>query len=363
MSVLIKGGRIVTASDDYVGDVYVENGTVTTDRRVARRRGRQGDRRERQVRDPGRDRPAHPHRDVLRRDDDLRRLHLRHGLRRVRRHDVAGRLLHAGAGDVVPAGARELLREDRALQAGDRRRLPHRRHRPRGGGRLEELAKLPDEGITSYKLFMAYKGAVMVDDETLFKTMQTRERDRRARDGARRERRRDRRDRQGGGRGRARASRSGTRARGRWRPRRRRRTARSSSRASPAPRSTSSTSLPAESVEPIALAREKGWDVWGETCTQYLFIDDSALEKPDLEGAKYIYTPPPRPKAEQEHLWKALRNDVLSVVSTDHCPFNWPEQKGINGRGLPGRPERRPGDREPAAHAARVRRPHRPDHD
>jgi dihydropyrimidinase len=85
-------------------------------------------------------------------------------------------------------------------------------------------------------------------------------------------------------------------------------------------------------VEPIQLAREKGWDVWGETCTQYLFVDDSALEKPDWEGAKYIYTPPPRPKAEQEHLWKALQNDVLSVVSTDHCPFNWPDQKGINGR-------------------------------
>ena len=50
------------------------------------------------------------------------------------------------------------------------------------------------------------------------------------------------------------------------------------------------------SVEPIALAREKGWKVWGETCTQYLFIDDSALEKPNWEGAKYIYTPPPRPE-------------------------------------------------------------------
>src|SRR5919204_496882 len=69
-------------------------------------------------------------------------------------------------------------------------------------------------------------------------------------------------------------------------------------------------------VEPIALARDKGWDVWGETCTQYLFVDESALEKPDWEGAKYIYTPPPRPKDQQEHLWKALQNDVLSVVST-----------------------------------------------
>ena len=43
----------------------------------------------------------------------------------------------------------------------------------RAGGTLEELAKLPDEGITSYRLFMAYKGAVMVDDETLFRAMET----------------------------------------------------------------------------------------------------------------------------------------------------------------------------------------------
>jgi dihydropyrimidinase len=86
------------------------------------------------------------------------------------------------------------------------------------------------------------------------------------------------------------------------------------------------------SVEPIALAREKGWKVWGETCTQYLFVDESMLEKPNWEGAKYIYTPPPRPKEHQEHLWKALVSDSLSALSTDHCPFDWPEQKGINGR-------------------------------
>ncbi|MDH4178439.1 MAG: dihydropyrimidinase, partial [Thermoleophilia bacterium] len=85
-------------------------------------------------------------------------------------------------------------------------------------------------------------------------------------------------------------------------------------------------------VEPIALAREKGWKVWGETCTQYFFVDESMMEAPNWEGAKYIYTPPPRPKEHQEHLWKAVASDVLSAVSTDHCPFNWPEQKGINGR-------------------------------
>ena len=85
-------------------------------------------------------------------------------------------------------------------------------------------------------------------------------------------------------------------------------------------------------MEPIELAREKGWNVHGETCTQYLFVDESALDQPGFEGGKYIYTPPPRPKEQQEHLWRALQTDVLSVVSTDHCPFKWPEQKGINGQ-------------------------------
>jgi dihydropyrimidinase len=96
-------------------------------------------------------------------------------------------------------------------------------------------------------------------------------------------------------------------------------------------------------VEPIMLAREKGWDVWGETCTQYFFVDESMMEAPNWEGAKYIYTPPPRPKEHQEHLWKALSSDSLSAVSTDHCPFNWPDQKGVNGREFQNVPNGGPG--------------------
>jgi dihydropyrimidinase len=82
-----------------------------------------------------------------------------------------------------------------------------------------------------------------------------------------------------------------------------------------------------EAVEPIALAREKGWNVWGETCTQYFFIDYTYLERPDFEGGKYVYTPPPRPKANQEVLWSAVKSDTLSVISTDHCAFLWDGQK------------------------------------
>ncbi|HEY1515229.1 MAG TPA: hypothetical protein VGF91_02340 [Solirubrobacteraceae bacterium] len=84
-----------------------------------------------------------------------------------------------------------------------------------------------------------------------------------------------------------------------------------------------------ESVEPIQVARSRGWRTWGETCTQYLFIDETRLEEPDFAGAKYVYTPPPRAAVNHERLWTALRTGVLSVVSTDHCPFRWKDQKTL----------------------------------
>jgi dihydropyrimidinase len=84
-----------------------------------------------------------------------------------------------------------------------------------------------------------------------------------------------------------------------------------------------------EAVEPIMLAREKGWNVWGETCTQYFFVDETFLERPNFEGAKFVYTPPPRAKANQEVLWNAVRRDILSAISTDHCAFTWAEQKAL----------------------------------
>ena len=196
-------------------------------------------------------------------------------------------------------------------------------------GALEELATLPDQGITSYKLFMAYKGALMVDDETLFRTMEVAAETGRARDGARRERRRDRRARQEGARRRATPSRTGTRC---TRPPETEGEATNRAiqlaHVAGSPLYVVHVSCQ-ESVEPIALAREKGWDVWGETCTQYFFIDYTFLERPNFEGAKYVYTPPPRDKANQDVLWDAVRTDVLSAISTDHCAFSWDGQKTL----------------------------------
>src|SRR5216117_1204938 len=196
------------------------------------------------------------------------------------------------------------------------------------GGTLDELASLPGQGITSYKLFMAYKGALMVDDETLFRTMQVA-----AQTGALvmvhaengdaidvlvKEA--------------LAAGHTGPKYHALTRPPETEGEATNRaiqlSRVAGSPLYVVNVSC-AEAVEPIAIAREKGWNIHGETCTQYFFVDYAFLERPDFEGAKYVYTPPPRDKANQDVLWNAVRTDVLSVVSTDHCAFLWDGQKTI----------------------------------
>jgi dihydropyrimidinase len=72
-------------------------------------------------------------------------------------------------------------------------------------------------------------------------------------------------------------------------------------------------------VDQLQYARERGAPVIGETCPQYLFFTDEELRRPD--GAKWICSPPVRTKIDNDALWQALAQDVLQVVSTDHCPF------------------------------------------
>ncbi|MEV6263896.1 dihydropyrimidinase [Streptomyces sp. NPDC051784] len=87
-----------------------------------------------------------------------------------------------------------------------------------------------------------------------------------------------------------------------------------------------------EAVAEIAAARHKGLPVFGETCPQYLFLSTDNLAEPDFEGAKYVCSTPLRPREHQEVLWRGLRNNELQVVSTDHCPFCFSGQKEM-GRG------------------------------
>jgi dihydropyrimidinase len=325
MSILIKGGRVITAADDYVGDVFVEDERISL---IGESLDLEADR----VIDasgkyvlPGGIDP-HTHLDMPFGGT-------------VTIDDVESGQTSAAFGGttchvdfvIQPQGTsfRDALDEWKS-KANGKQVIDMGYHMAvtdlKEGGTLEELASLPEQGVTSYKLFMAYKGALMVDDETLFRTMQV-------------------------------AAETGALvmvhaengdaidvlvkealAEGKTEPKYHALTrppetegeatnrAIQLSRVAGSPLYVVHVSCE-EAVEPIALAREKGWDVWGETCTQYFFVDYTFLERPDFEGAKFVYTPPPRPKENQDVLWNAVRTDVLSVVSTDHCAFRWDGQK------------------------------------
>jgi dihydropyrimidinase len=85
----------------------------------------------------------------------------------------------------------------------------------------------------------------------------------------------------------------------------------------------------ADAAEKIAEARSKGFDVWGETCPQYLVLDQSYLEKPNFEGAKYVWSPPLREKWNQEALWNALKSGQLQTIGSDQCSFDFNGQKDL----------------------------------
>ena len=88
----------------------------------------------------------------------------------------------------------------------------------------------------------------------------------------------------------------------------------------------------AQALQAVAEARNTGQNVFAETCPQYLFLSIEDLARPDFEGAKFVASPPLREKSHQGALWQGLRTNDLSVVSTDHCPFCFVEQKEL-GRG------------------------------
>jgi len=325
MSILIKGGRVITAADDYVGDVFVEDERISL---IGESLDLEADR----VIDatgkyvlPGGIDP-HTHLDMpfggTVTIDDVESGQTSAAFGGTTCHvDFVIQPQGTSFGDALDewkskANGKQVIDMGYHMAVTDLKE----------GGTLEELASLPDQGVTSYKLFMAYKGALMVDDETLFRTMQV-------------------------------AAETGALvmvhaengdaidvlvkealAEGKTEPKYHALTrppetegeatnrAIQLSRVAGSPLYVVHVSC-REAVEPIALAREKGWDIWGETCTQYFFVDYTFLERPNFEGAKFVYTPPPRPKENQDVLWNAVRTDVLSAISTDHCAFLWDGQK------------------------------------
>jgi dihydropyrimidinase len=82
-----------------------------------------------------------------------------------------------------------------------------------------------------------------------------------------------------------------------------------------------------DALHEVREARDRGVPAFAETCPQYLLLSIEDLERPNFEGAKYVFTPPLRPKEHQPKLWDGLKDDHLQVVSTDHCPFCFEDQK------------------------------------
>ncbi|GAA2676358.1 dihydropyrimidinase [Actinosynnema pretiosum subsp. pretiosum] len=88
----------------------------------------------------------------------------------------------------------------------------------------------------------------------------------------------------------------------------------------------------AHALDAVTEARDTGQNVFAETCPQYLYLSLEDLARPGFEGAKYVASPPLRPVEHQARLWRGLRTNDLSVVSTDHCPFCFADQK-VLGQG------------------------------
>jgi dihydropyrimidinase len=194
--------------------------------------------------------------------------------------------------------------------------------------RLPEMKSLIDQGITSFKLFMAYPGVFLVDDGTIFKAMTA-------------------------------AGESGglicmhaengvvidvmvkrALAAGHTAPKYHALTRPTKAEAEGVHRAIALADMAHapvyivhlscdDALQEVIRARDNGIPAFAETCPQYLFLDDSVYDQPGFEGAKYVMTPAIREKWNQEKLWRGLQFNDLQVVSTDHCPFCFKEQKEL----------------------------------
>jgi dihydropyrimidinase len=194
--------------------------------------------------------------------------------------------------------------------------------------RLPEMEKLAEEGVTSYKLFMAYPGVLYVDDGTLYRAFRQ-------------------------------AGDNGTRicmhaengivideivreaiADGKMAPKYHALTRPTRMEAEGVHRSIAIAEVAnvplyivhlssADALEEVKRARARGVDVIAETCPQYLVLDETAYFAEGFEGAKYVMTPALREKWNQDVLWKGLEFGHVANVATDHCPFCMKGQKDL----------------------------------
>jgi len=192
----------------------------------------------------------------------------------------------------------------------------------------EEMGTMVKEGVTSFKLFMAYPGVLLLDDQSIFRAM-------------------------------LKASDLGAlicmhaeaglpldvlieraRAKGNLAPKYHGLTRPSIAEGEGTNRAIALAAMAntpvyivhlsaADALERVMAWRDKGVPAYAETCPQYLFCSDDDLAREGFEGAKFVCTPPLRPAFHQEHLWRGLKLNDLQVVSTDHCPFCMKGQKDL----------------------------------
>src|ERR1700742_4286832 len=194
--------------------------------------------------------------------------------------------------------------------------------------RIEEMYTVMDEGVTSFKMFMAYPGVFLVDDATIFRAMSA-----------------------AGARGGLicmhaengivineiikRALEQGHTA-----PKYHALTRPTVAEAEGVHRAIAIAEMAeapvyivhlscADALNQVRQARDRGIPAFAETCPQYLFLSLDNYDEPGFDGAKYVMTPPLREKWNQDELWKGLKMDDLQVISTDHCPFCMKEQKEL----------------------------------
>jgi dihydropyrimidinase len=200
-----------------------------------------------------------------------------------------------------------------------------------GTSGLEDMDDLVREGVASFKLFMAYPNVLMVDDATIFKALaQT------AKNGALVCMHAE-----NGGAIDVMVQRA--LAEGKTAPIYHAMTRPTKAEAEAVHRSIALAEMAGAPVYIVHLssedalnqvreARDRGVPAFAETCPQYLLLSIEELARPNFEGAKYVFTPPLREKENLPKLWDGLKHDHLQVVSTDHCPFCFEDQKvlGIN---------------------------------
>ncbi len=340
MSILIKNGRIITASDDYFADVLIEGEKIKTiGQALDAKADKTIDAKGKLVIPGGID--PHTHLDMpfggTTSADDFE----------------SGTLAAAFGGTTTLVDFAIQTKGESTLKGLDtwhakaegKATIDYGFHMivtDMADERLSEMDKLAEAGITSYKLFMAYPGVLYVDDGTLYRTFR-------------------------------RAGENGTRIcmhaengivideivkaavkDGKLEPRWHAHTRPTRMEAEGVYRSIAIAEVAnvplhivhlssSDALEQVKLARQRGVDVQAETCPQYLFLDDSYYDKPDFEGAKYVMTPALREKWNQEVLWQGLKFGHLALVATDHCPFCFKGQKELGRESFTQIPNGAPG--------------------